>query len=159
LRKSSLDSLAQNQQQLGKEVSTTVEKELAQTPVIARIVGKSAEAMRKAGDRLAAMVENPPEGKDLPDREAAEDQAEALGRLDQVIKAINEELKNRDRAANNGGGGGGEGNGGGGGGGGGGGPESDGLPPVAQLKLLRALQIEVNERTEAFKKDHPDSTK
>src|SRR5262249_26188491 len=61
LRKSSLDSLAQNQQQLGKEVSTTVEKELAQTPVIARIVGKSAEAMRKAGDRLAAMVENPPE--------------------------------------------------------------------------------------------------
>jgi len=33
------------------------------------------------------------------------------------------------------------------------------VPPLAQLKLLRALQAEVNERTEAFAKAHPDPTK
>jgi hypothetical protein len=32
----------------------------------------------------------------------------------------------------------------------------DGLPPVAQLKLLRALQLEVNQKTDAFQKQHPD---
>ena len=35
----------------------------------------------------------------------------------------------------------------------------DGIPPLAQLKLLRALQEEVNERTEAFAKAHPDPSK
>ena len=30
---------------------------------------------------------------------------------------------------------------------------------MAQLKLLRSMQKEVNERTEAFKKAHPDLTK
>ncbi len=33
------------------------------------------------------------------------------------------------------------------------------MPPVAQLKLLRAMQKEVNDRTAAFQKDHPDPAK
>ena len=38
-----------------------------------------------------------------------------------------------------------------------GGPEGDdSLPPLAQLKLLRAMQKEVNEKTAAFRKPHPD---
>ena len=46
--------------------------------------------------------------------------------------------------------------GGGGGSEGGGGAEGDGLPPLGQLKLLRAMQMEVNERTDAFSKKNPD---
>src|SRR5581483_4693082 len=51
---------------------------------------------------------------------------------------------------------------GGGGGGGGGGPQApggDGIPAVAQLKALRALQQEVNDRTAAFARKHPDVAK
>ena len=55
-----------------------------------------------------------------------------------------------------------KGNTGGGGGGGGGGGEDrgdNGLPPLAQLKLLRAMQDDVNKRTAAFTKTHPDLDK
>ena len=40
-----------------------------------------------------------------------------------------------------------------------GGQGDSGLPPVAQLKLLKALQMEVNQQTEAFQKKHPDTNK
>ena len=33
------------------------------------------------------------------------------------------------------------------------------MPPLAQLKLLRAMQQEVNTRTEAFRKAHHDASK
>ena len=33
------------------------------------------------------------------------------------------------------------------------------IPPLAQLKLLRQMQAEVNKRTEDFRKAHPDPTK
>jgi hypothetical protein len=52
------------------------------------------------------------------------------------------------------------------GGGGGGGPQpkggfkaQDGIPPVAQLKVLRAEQLRVNALTKAFAEQHPDLTK
>src|SRR5205807_4355843 len=35
----------------------------------------------------------------------------------------------------------------------------DNIPPLAQLKLLRAMQAEVNERTTDFAKKHPDERK
>ncbi len=35
----------------------------------------------------------------------------------------------------------------------------DNIPPLAQLKLLRAMQAEVNERTKDFAKKHPDTSK
>lgn len=38
-------------------------------------------------------------------------------------------------------------------------PETDGVPALAQLVVLRDLQAEINERTVAFGKDHPDSEK
>ncbi len=37
--------------------------------------------------------------------------------------------------------------------------EGDDLPPLAQLKALRALQVDVAERTAAFDKAHPDGMK
>ena len=33
------------------------------------------------------------------------------------------------------------------------------LPPTAQIKALRALQVELNERTAAFAQAHPDRMK
>jgi len=36
---------------------------------------------------------------------------------------------------------------------------SNALPPLAQLKALRALQADIAERTAAFDKAHPDRTK
>ncbi len=51
-------------------------------------------------------------------------------------------------------------------GGGAGGDTADGnkgdagdnsVPPIAQLKMLRKLQEDVNRRTEAFAKEHPDT--
>jgi hypothetical protein len=36
---------------------------------------------------------------------------------------------------------------------------SDLIPPLAQLKVLKALQAELNQRTEEFAKEHPDKSK
>ena len=41
----------------------------------------------------------------------------------------------------------------------GGGGESDDIPQLAQLRALRMLQAEVNQKTEQFAKDHPDAAK
>jgi hypothetical protein len=40
-----------------------------------------------------------------------------------------------------------------------GGGNGDAVPPLAQLKVLRALQAELNERTAQFAKDHPEAGK
>ena len=39
------------------------------------------------------------------------------------------------------------------------GGQADSIPPVAQLKVLRTMQKEVNDRTAALQKDHPDPEK
>jgi hypothetical protein len=39
------------------------------------------------------------------------------------------------------------------------GKPGDQLPPLAELKALRALQADIAERTEAFDKAHPDRGK
>jgi hypothetical protein len=41
----------------------------------------------------------------------------------------------------------------------GGGGEGDIIPPLAQLKVLRSLQAELNDRTAQFANDHPDAGK
>ena len=79
----------------------------------------------------------------------------ALRRLDQILDTLKEDPK--AQANQQGGQGGGEG--GGGGGGGGGDMAGGGIPPLAQLKALRAMQAEVNERTAEFAKAHPDPAK
>ena len=39
------------------------------------------------------------------------------------------------------------------------GKPSDALPPLAELKALRSLQVDVGKRTEEFDKAHPDRSK
>ncbi len=149
-----LGDLARNQKDLGEETSTSTGKELAGTPVFARQVQRSAEAMDQAGKRLEAMhaaIRNmePPAPDTLPDEQATRLQKEALRRLDQLldaIKAETEALAKRNAAS---GGSGGEGDPGSAGG------DDSGLPPLGQLKLLRTLQAEVNQVIDVFRKAHP----
>ena len=39
------------------------------------------------------------------------------------------------------------------------GGQADSIPPTAQLKVLRTMQKQVNDRTAALQKDHPDPSK
>lgn len=148
--KLSLGEVAVNQKNLAGEVEEVAKKELTGVPVFARLVRRSAEAMREAGDRLDVLHGKRSLSPDkLPDEEAARLQAQSLRRLDQVMEALKDENSGRLTAAPSGGGG-----GGGGGSDGGGGDDS--VPPTAQLKVLRKLQEDVNKRTEEFAKGHPD---
>ncbi len=92
----------------------------------------------------------------LPDADLTRQQKEALQRLEQVIAAVKSQLDapppQPQKQPNNP-------------------PEGDnppedgppppqnGLPPIAQLKLLKALQLDVNKRSEEFKKQHPELNK
>lgn len=139
---------------LARELSNIAEKKLDAAPVFARVLRKTAEAMEKASQRF---LEHRDEARDTsqaetaPGKEALAQQKDALRRLTQLLETLKQA-----QAAPQGGGGGGGGGGQGGGAGGGGG---DGIPPIAQLKLLRELQVEVNRRTEEFRARHPDLTR
>jgi len=148
----SMLSLGEAQEGLKGEVEDTAGKELPGTPVFARMLQRSAEAMNDAGKRIKEMSKAPPKLETLPDQETRRLQQLALRRLEQVLEVIQSEAQRPAGAQAGGGpGGGGEGNGGAGG--------QQGLPPLAQLRLLRALQQDVNQRTETFKKDHADLAK
>ncbi len=121
--------------------------------------------MAEANTRAREMI--PKEGektdpKSLPDPTLTRLQQQALRRLNQVLEAVKEQAN-----ANQGGGGQQAGGGPGGGGeggeggeqGGGGGQGDSGLPPLAQLKLLKALQVEVKDASTDFMKKHPELNK
>ena len=75
-------------------------------------------------------------GKKLTGAQLALAQQTAIDRLNDVIQALKEEQAPKDPFAQ-----------GGGGGGGGGGPPPPLLPPVAQMKMIRAMQNVVNRET------------
>jgi hypothetical protein len=148
LRKS-LQSLGQNQQSLGKEMVDALKKDLSAAPIFARMVERSARAMDDAGKRLVELAKEPPDLQTLPDAEAARFQELALRRLNQLLDSLKESLDNPTPLS--------RGPQGGDEDGGMGGPSGDdSLPPMAQLKLLLAMQKEVRARAEAFKKKHPN---
>jgi hypothetical protein len=152
--RASVRDLGQNQAGLAQETESVVQKDLTRVPVFARLLDRSARAMRKAGGRFAGMVREAPKPEALPDREAARLQAEALRGLQRLLDAIREQQANEPQPLSQPGGQAGEddegprGNQG-----------DDSLPPMAQLKLLRALQKEVNDKTKAFTQKHPDPKK
>ena len=133
-------------------------------PVFDRLVRQAAaaadRASRKAAERFRDTFADDPFDADA---EAAADERvrgpmrTALRRLDQVLGALKDDPKAAAAAKPPAGEGGnakpaGEPAGEGGG-------EKPGVPPLAQLKALRAVQAEVNERTAAFAKAHPDAAK
>jgi hypothetical protein len=153
----SLGDLAQAQEELGRETQDVAEKQLAGAKVFARLLSKASDAMTQAGhgfqERLKSAQDHPDQV--MTDGRATKLQKDALRRLDQLLDALKTE-KGVARAQPQQGG---DEGGGGGGGGGQAGGNPDSIPDIAQLKVLRSLQQEINERTETFSRQHPDRAK
>jgi hypothetical protein len=160
----SLGDLSRNQgaeQGLAKDLAALAEKKLEGAPVFARLLKRTSETMDQAAKKLKEHQGLVNAEHDKPETEAVANaarlQKEALDRLTGVLDTLKEEQNAPLAARNNDGGGGGGGDGGDGGGAGAG--NGSEIPPLAQLKLLRQMQAEVNKRTDDFRKDHPDPTK
>jgi hypothetical protein len=154
----SLLGQSDGQKAIGEDAIGLAENKLKDAEVFAHILKKSGKAMQQAAERIkerVAKADDRLDGKlDGAAQQAAYDQTlrlqrEAGGYLDQLLAALKEEEERLQRAAGQGGGGGGAA----------GGPEGDGIPELAQLKLLRSLQQDVNKRTEEFARQHPDVKK
>jgi hypothetical protein len=139
------------QKGLATETEELAEKRLSKAPVFARLMRRAGEAMTEASERMSDVAKNV-EPAELPDADTTRLQQVAQRRLTQVVDALKETAEKMEQQARAGGGGdGGDGEGddaaesp----------PPSDGIPPLAQLKLLRDLQKDINQRTETFRKEH-----
>ncbi|MBV8130783.1 MAG: hypothetical protein JO114_24295 [Planctomycetaceae bacterium] len=129
-QRAGIRGLGQVQGGLKDETGGLIEQ-LEGAPVFSLTLKRATESMEKAAGRLQAMK---------TDDETQKAVRSASHRFEQLIDS----LKADD--AKQGGQDGGDGGGGGGGGAGGG----DGIPATAQLKMLKTLQQEINERTESF---------
>ncbi len=160
----SLLGLRDGQTGVKAETEEIIPKELADTPVFARMMQRAAEAMALAAKRAEDLVEESKQDKDkqgnaapdkLPDAELTKQQKQALLRLEQIIDAVKSQLDapppQQQKPPKEAGGGEQPEDGSP--------PPQNGLPPLAQLKLLKALQLDVNKRSEDFNKGHPDLNK
>lgn len=112
-----------------KDESASLAEKLEGAPVFALTLKRAGQAMDDAAQRLLTLK---------TDEETQRAARAAARRFEQLINALKP-----DKPKNGGQGqGGGDGQGGGGGG--------DGIPPAAQVKMLKALQEEINDRTEFF---------
>jgi hypothetical protein len=151
----SLKNLGLNQAELGKETEQLATEKLSEAKVFSRILKRAAQAMSTAGEKLKEHSEQIREtGKAESDngREGYQQQKEALARLNKLIEALKMEAGAAMKPAptqKGGGAPGEEGNP----------PEGDGIPSLVELKLLRSMQADVNERTAAFGRDHTDLMK
>src|SRR5262249_7937856 len=151
---------AEAQQAIGEDTMGLADNKLKDAEVFAHILRKAAKTMEHAAASIRQRVdkakERPPEAKlDMAVEEEAYQktlklQRDAVAYLEQLLAVLKpEEGGPRGNQA----GGGGEG------GGGGSKAESDGIPAVAQLKLLKQLQEDVSKRTEDFARKHPELKK
>jgi hypothetical protein len=144
------------------------EKEFAPLPVLAKLLSEAAGAMDQAAEKVKIRREDARDADPAtafdPDLESANDRkvkrpmALAARRLAQLLDALTEEQpKTNPRKEpqtgtepktgepqnpmppNRG--------------------DEDIIPPLAQLKVLKALQGELNQRTEEFAKEHPKKDK
>jgi hypothetical protein len=128
-QRAGIRGLGQVQGGLKDETGGLIEQ-LEGAPVFSLTLKRATESMEKAAGRLQAMK---------TDDETQKAVRSASHRFEQLIDSLK-----ADDAKQGGQGGGGGGGGGGGAGGG------DGIPATAQLKMLKTLQQEINERTESF---------
>jgi hypothetical protein len=145
----SLNDLSAAQKALGDETAKLAKDKLSDTLVFSRIMKKASRAMEQASERLTERykrVKDKPEDT-KPDEETVKFQQEAVRRLDQLLEAIKQEPGVPQRAMNPGADEPGQP---------GSQPGGDIIPPLAQLKLLRAMQVEINKKTEDFARQHPD---
>lgn len=151
---------------IAKELMHHVEGEFKPIKVAAKMLEMSADALNVAATKIKARrddikdrpVDEPfdPLLEDKMQTDILKWQRTALRRLDQFLDALKPDKDAKPPGGNAGGEQGGGGQPGGGGGLRRGGEE---IPLLAQLKALRSLQAEVNERTEQFAREHPDLSK
>jgi Rad3-related DNA helicase len=154
--RASAKQLAGAERDLAGETKALAEKRFKDLKVFGRMAQDAADAMSEAADEAARVVDQGDDGADSLDadrRSVRSPQERALRRFNQILEALKDDPADRSPPRKQqpapGGDSGSEGSGG----------QGDGVPPLAQLKLLRAMQTEVNERTETFAKGHPDLTK
>ncbi len=151
---------------LAKELVRLKEERYKPVRIMEKLLEQSSDAMNMAADRIELrrkdITGRPPDEAFDPVLEAklqsdiAKWQETALRRLDQFLEAMKPDKESKKLEREN------EGSGKQGGAppmGGRSRPPGDEIPLLAQLKALRSLQAEVNERTTQFAKDHPDLSK
>jgi hypothetical protein len=158
---SDLDAV--REKEIAIEVRKLAEGDFASLPVFARLLTDSAVAIDTARDKIKTRCDDADlaaafdaELELINDRKVMRPMTLALRRLEQLAEALKpDDQKKQPKKDGNpppkqpsepqpkqdGGG------------------EQDVVPPLAQLKVLRALQAELNERTAQFAKDHPDPDK
>jgi hypothetical protein len=160
---SSYADLEERERVLAAEVRLLSEKEFAPLPVLSRLLVEAAGAMDAASDKVKTRREDAldadpaiafdPEFEAATDRKVKRPMALATRRLEQLLDALNEEppkaspkketqpaVEPKNPMPDNRG-------------------DEDIIPPLAQLKILKALQAELNQRTEEFAKEHKDKGK
>lgn len=152
----SLARQSESQAAISKDTAALAEEKLKDAGVFAHIMKKARMAMDDAAKAIKDRADMADPDKPLDDK--AEDaayqqtlkaQKDAIAHLDALLDALKPDDGMRL----------GGGSGGGGGGGGRNGPEGDGIPELAQLKLLKNLQLDVNKRTEELAKNCPEPAK
>ncbi len=150
--------------EIAVELRKLAENEFAPLPVFARLLTDAAKSIDTAREKIKARCDDADlaaaydaELEAIQDRKVMRPMELALRRLEQLADALKPDdtkppAKKNDPPANppkapndppkppDGG-------------------EQDVVPPLAQLKVLRALQAELNDRTAQFAKDHPDADK
>jgi hypothetical protein len=165
----SLQRLSESQADLATETEQLGKEKLADTKVFLRLLEKSAAAMKQASermkqrldqaqDRLAQISDDPKSGLDVKAEQGAEEetrrfQQAADRRIGQLLDAAKPEAGQSVRASGSPQGGQGQG------GSGSRGRSADQLPPLSQIKALRALQEDVYQRTRDFARRHVDLTR
>jgi hypothetical protein len=122
--------LGQVQSGLKEETAGLIEQ-LEGAPVFSLTLRKAVESMESAAARLQSLKTN---------EETQKATRAAAHRFKQLMESLKADGAKNGGAGQGGGGGGGDGRGGG----------DDGIPATAQLKMLKTLQQEINERTESF---------
>jgi hypothetical protein len=149
------------------ELKQFSEKELEPLPVFRQLIEQAAtltdQAGKRFGERKADALDAVGQAFDEQVEQAGDDRSRrplrtALRRIDHVLNSLKEDPKPMGGDPENKGAGGGDMPPGGGDGEGQAGQQG-GVPQLAQLKALRAIQAELNERTRDFAKQHADLSK
>lgn len=163
----SLGDLEDRAKAVAEELRQFTAKELEQLPVYKQLAEQAATqtdaAAKRFGERkndtLDALGEAfDPVGEAVADDRTRRPLKTAIRRLNHILDSLAEDKKPpadgqtpMDPMGGQGGGGGNMGMGGG--------EQPGGVPPLAQLKALRSIQAELNDRTREFDTAHPDKTK
>jgi hypothetical protein len=163
----SLGDLEERAKAVGAELKQFAEKELEPLPVFRQLVEQAAALTEASGKRFAERkadaLDAAGQAYDEKVEQAADDRSRrplrtALRRIDHVLNSLKDDPKDQKPTGENGGQG-GAGDMPPGGGQGNPDEQNTGVPQLAQLKALRAIQAELNDRTREFAKAHPDTAK